>query len=140
MSINRFNLFGNYKNKVFRLIYISDIDIDNAFNFFDPVGFVKETYVPEIKIITQNKTFQNMVIHAEESFFYVNHSLETCWINYSLLDLLVSELMIDIKYLNRWLIHFQKKKKKKRNVYIEIKYSKYLNKENKKEFKCVLLI
>ena len=72
--INRFNLFGNYKNKVFRLIYISDIDIDNAFNFFDPVGFVKETYVPEIKIITQNKTFQNMVNHAEESFFYVSQS------------------------------------------------------------------
>ena len=72
--ISRMNLFGIYNIKDLRQIYISANDFDNVFNFFDPVGFVKVTYLPEIRIYVQNKTFQNMVNHAEESFFYVSQS------------------------------------------------------------------
>ena len=72
--ISRMNLFGIYNIKDLRQIYISANDFVNVFNFFDPVGFVKVTYVPELRINTQKKTFQNMVNHAEESFFYVSQS------------------------------------------------------------------
>ena len=67
--INRMYLFGINKIKDFRQIYISGYDFVNVYNFFDPVGFVKVTYVPELRINTQKKTFQNMVNHADESFF-----------------------------------------------------------------------
>ena len=67
IRLNRFRVFYTIH---YRLIYSSGTDLVKVFNYFDPVGYVKETSVPEFEINTRNETFQNMVIHAEESFFY----------------------------------------------------------------------
>jgi len=56
--IIRLNKFRVFYSIYYRLIYSSGKDLVNVFNYFDPVGYVKETSVPEFEINNEMRLFR----------------------------------------------------------------------------------